>query len=105
VLGQSPLAWGNPSAVVCLNNQLHVICRDFDSHISDIRFSSGWLPPLDCTTLANAPLAPGDPFPIVFPKVGKRGSDQIHVLYINPSQHVSDISYVGGTWSYKDLQA
>jgi hypothetical protein len=105
VLGNAPLAWGDPSAVVCLNNQLHVIYRDFDSHISDIRYSSGWLPPLDCTTLANAPLAPGDPFPMVFPKVGSRGSDQIHVLYINPNQHVSDISFVGGTWRYKDLQA
>jgi hypothetical protein len=102
-------ALGNPCAVVFSgpggDNQLHVVYRDVNNHISDIWGAAGTPP---ATTryqdlnvlLPSAPAAKGNPFCYTV----AADPPMLVVTYVDINDHIAFLYYpYGQTWNYADL--
>lgn len=100
-----PPAQGTPCAGLygpSWNAQMHVFYRDVHNHISDI-WGGAWFYQ-DLNSVVNngpAPDARSDPFSVTL-----SSADQIHVLYRDAHDHISDLSNImGSAWVHTDLNA
>jgi hypothetical protein len=109
VVAQDALAQGNPCAVVSpspfgANNQVHVVYRDVNNHISHFYEAEGTFPvgasyeDLN-TVVPNAPAAKGDPFCYISSAIL-----MLVVTYVDINDHIAFLYNIyGQPWVYIDL--
>lgn len=91
----APTAQGDPFALV-YGDQLFVLYRDSNQHISNIYYKGGWRYADVNTFVAGRPAARGNPTGVVY-------GDQVHILYFTDGNDIGDFYYSNSRWMYQDL--